>query len=64
MRKETDPIAIVKRDLLTKYDRETGHVQPMLQGSMRVAYAKGVQDALEWVRDFNEVNREKSERAP
>ncbi len=32
--------------------------QPFIGKTMEIAYEKGVRDALEWVRAFNEANRE------
>lgn len=46
---------VLIRELTSKYDEHLGDTQPMLKRSMVIAYQKGVSDALEWVRKYNQT---------
>lgn len=47
----------VKYDLLQRYKTLTLGKQQFVGRSMEIAYSKGLDDAFEWVRTYNEANK-------
>lgn len=50
-------------DLVEKHRRRCGHMGALTQGTAIANYRAGLVDALEWVRKFNEEQREKTNEA-
>lgn len=53
----------LKQRLLEKHEKRTGHMSPIIRGTARAHYMAGIQDALDWVRDFNNEARSKEAEA-
>lgn len=47
----------LKQRLLEAHERRVGHMSPVLRSTAQAHYMAGVQDALDWVRDFNNEAR-------
>lgn len=43
----------MKMRMIESYDVKIHHVSPMLKQAMRSAYITGLNDALDWVKEFN-----------
>lgn len=47
----------LKQRLFEAHERRVGHMSPIIRGTAIAHYMSGVQDALDWVRDFNNEAR-------